>query len=344
MIGKTLSGSIAAILTVVACLAGATLLVSGGATACTMPAPGGTTTVSIPPSGGWRPIGHFDTEQVGHTATIIAVGADVGVPIRGWIIAVATALQESGLRNLPGGDRDSIGLFQQRPSQGWGTPGQLADPTYASHRFYAKLLAVPGWQTMAVTEAAQEVQRSAYPEAYAKHEADATLLVNTVGSDFKRAMLGRFEQCVSNSGWALPAVGAVVSGWRTPSRPGHAGVDIGAPRGGTIRAAATGIVIAVRCNVSAGSCDIDGSPSIKGCGHYAEIAHGQGVTTRYCHQLRRPAVNVGQAVAAGQPIGVVGSSGNSSGPHLHFEVRINGVDTDPVRYLTERGIHIGPRG
>jgi cell wall-associated NlpC family hydrolase len=85
-------------------------------------------------------------------------------------------MQESSLRNLPGGDRDSIGLFQQRPSTGWGAPAQLHDPTYAAERFYRALLAVPGWQALPLTDAAQAVQRSAHPEAYADDEAPATAL------------------------------------------------------------------------------------------------------------------------------------------------------------------------
>ena len=91
-------------------------------------------------------------------------------------IALATALQESGLRNIEHGDLDSLGLFQQRPSQGWGTRAQILDPTYASDVFYEHLAKVPGYLTLPLTEAAQRVQRSGYPEAYAKHETDAVLL------------------------------------------------------------------------------------------------------------------------------------------------------------------------
>jgi len=286
-------------------------------------------------------IAGWDAEQTANIATIIGVGNTKRVPPWGWVIAVATVIQESGLRNLPGGDRDSIGLFQQRPSQGWGTAKQLADPAYQAGKFFHKLLTIDGWQQMPLTDAADAVQRSAYPDAYAKHEADAVVLVSAVVSRFGRVIPGGVEQCVSSLGWALPAPGPIVSGWRTADRPTHAGVDIGAPRGTTIRAAAGGIVVTVRCNVSEGTCDTDGSPSIKGCGYYVDIDHGQGVTTRYCHQLRRPSVHVGQSVAAGQPIGIVGSSGNSSGPHLHFEVRINGVDTNPVPFLAASGVHIG---
>jgi hypothetical protein len=91
-------------------------------------------------------------------------------------IALATALQESGLRNISHGDRDSLGLFQQRPSQGWGTPREILDPTYAAGEFYKHLVKVRGYQDLPLTVAAQRVQRSGYPEAYAKHEPDATLL------------------------------------------------------------------------------------------------------------------------------------------------------------------------
>jgi hypothetical protein len=88
-------------------------------------------------------------------------------------IALATAMQESKLRNLDYGDRDSLGLFQQRPSQGWGTPEQIMDPVYAAGKFYSELVKVTGFEDMPITEAAQAVQRSAYPDAYAKHEAAA---------------------------------------------------------------------------------------------------------------------------------------------------------------------------
>ncbi|NYI03446.1 cell wall-associated NlpC family hydrolase [Allostreptomyces psammosilenae] len=88
---------------------------------------------------------------------------------------MATALQESSLRNLSYGDRDSLGLFQQRPSQGWGTAEQIQDPVYASTKFYEGLLAVDGWESMTLTQAAQAVQRSDFPDAYAKWELATTL-------------------------------------------------------------------------------------------------------------------------------------------------------------------------
>lgn len=115
-------------------------------------------------------------DQAVNAATISAVGTSRGMPERAVTIALATALQESGLRNLDHGDRDSVGLFQQRPSQGWGSAGQIMDPVYSASRFYARLDKIPGYAHLPLTVAAQQVQRSGFPEAYAKHEPDATVL------------------------------------------------------------------------------------------------------------------------------------------------------------------------
>jgi cell wall-associated NlpC family hydrolase len=138
-----------------------------------------------PADGSWAAQGSWTGEQVGNAAVIVEVGVERGVPRWGWVIGVATAMQESGLRNLPHlgerNDHDSVGLFQQRPSQGWGSVVQLLDPGYAAGKFYERLLQVPGWQTMPLTDAAQAVQRSGYPDAYAKWTDDALGLVATLG-------------------------------------------------------------------------------------------------------------------------------------------------------------------
>ncbi len=118
----------------------------------------------------------FTAEQARNASTVAVVGTSRGMPERAVTIALATALQESGLHNLGRGDRDSLGLFQQRPSQGWGDERQIMDPAYASARFYAHLAEVPGYSRLPLTVAAQRVQRSGYPQAYAKHEPDAALL------------------------------------------------------------------------------------------------------------------------------------------------------------------------
>jgi cell wall-associated NlpC family hydrolase len=126
-------------------------------------------------------------EQIPHAQTIVATGISLGVPKRGQIVALATAMQESRLRNLSYGDRDSLGLFQQRPSQGWGTADQIRDPVYASERFYKELLKVKGWQQMTVTQAAQAVQKSGYPDAYAQWEPLATALQKAIAATFPGA-------------------------------------------------------------------------------------------------------------------------------------------------------------
>ncbi len=135
----------------------------------------------------------LDAEQAANAATIAAVGVRLSMPDRGVVVALATAMQESQLRNLPHlgerNDHDSLGLFQQRPSQGWGTEEQVRDPRYAAERFYLALREVPGWQEMRVTDAAQRVQRSAFPEAYEKWAKDATVLAT--------ALLGRAGAALS---------------------------------------------------------------------------------------------------------------------------------------------------
>jgi len=122
-------------------------------------------------------------QQMANAATIVAVGVRKKMPERAVVIALATALQESKLHNLTGGDRDSVGLFQQRPSQGWGTAEEIRDPRYAAGRFYNSLRRVRGWEKMRVTDAAQRVQRSAYPEAYEKWVDESTVLARALLGD-----------------------------------------------------------------------------------------------------------------------------------------------------------------
>src|SRR3954447_22597751 len=113
----------------------------------------------------------LSTSQAENAALIAAVGQRRGLPARAVSIALTTAFQESKLENVRYGDSDSLGLFQQRPSQGWGTPKQVMNRTYATNAFYDALEKVPGYQAMDITNAAQEVQRSGYPTAYRQYEA-----------------------------------------------------------------------------------------------------------------------------------------------------------------------------
>lgn len=122
----------------------------------------------------------LDQEQIRNARTIVSVGQQRQIPPYGWTIALATAKQESQLRNLNYGDRDSLGLFQQRPTAGWGTPAQIMDPVYAASKFYERLVEISGWQRLPVTDAAQAVQRSAFPFAYARWEPMAAALVRAI--------------------------------------------------------------------------------------------------------------------------------------------------------------------
>jgi hypothetical protein len=166
-----------------------------GSTAAPPPPPGcqaGTGVSAIP----------LDTGQAGIAATIAAVAARHRLPRKAVTIALAAALQESQLQNLDYGDRDSVGVFQQRPSQGWGTTAELEDPVYATTKFFAALVRVPGYTRMPVGQAAQDVQHSADGYAYGQWVEVATLL----------------------AGYFTGAPQAGVSCWYTPSaRPDLAG-------------------------------------------------------------------------------------------------------------------------
>lgn len=123
-------------------------------------------------------------EQLRNAKAIVETGKAMGLSPRAWVIAIATSLQESQLKNLghlgANNDHDSLGLFQQRPASGWGTPAQIQDPTYAATAFYKGLVQVPGWDRIALTDAAQKVQVSAYPDHYAKHEVQAGDIVRAL--------------------------------------------------------------------------------------------------------------------------------------------------------------------
>ncbi|MEU6074967.1 M23 family metallopeptidase [Micromonospora sp. NPDC047074] len=315
----------------------------------------------------------YGETQLRNAARIIKVGQDMKVAPRGWVIAVATAMQESRLRNLAnrtvgesedlpnegvGADHDSVGLFQQRA--GWGSVAQRMTPEYAARKFYEKLVKVPDWQRMSLTRAAQAVQISAFPDAYAKHEELASKIVNAMAGGAARIALVNGKQAcdraaggeIAASGWTAPIPGGVGSGFRTASRPGHNGVDIAAPKGTLIRVAATGRVLVSRCdpdNRGRLTCDVDGWPNKGGCGWFVDVLHAGKFVTRYCHMVSKPRVAVGQLVEAGQVIGEVGSSGNSSGPHLHFEVHEDGDRSsrgavDPAPFMRSRGAPLKSAG
>ncbi|MFI5493333.1 M23 family metallopeptidase [Actinoplanes sp. NPDC051859] len=317
----------------------------------------------LDPEGKLPKIRPYGATQMKNAAIIINVGATLKMPPRAWVVAVATAMQESRLTNLgylgDRNDHDSLGLFQQRPSSGWGTPAQVTDPTYAATKFYEKLKTIDGWETMALTEAAQRVQISAYPQAYAKHELLATQIVNVLADGAANAvgnslaMVCASAADIAASGWTNPYAvkvdakykWSVGSGFRIPTRPDHHGVDLIAGFNTPVRSVASGVVSRVLCDETfsgAIDCDREGWPGKGGCGWFVEIRHAGNIMTRYCHLIKRPDLKAGQRVVAGQTIALTGSSGNSSGSHLHFEVHLNNDTSsssavDPVRFMAERG-------
>lgn len=127
-------------------------------------------------------------EQAENASLISSIAIRRGLPARATSIALATAYQESDLYNLDYGDRDSLGLFQQRPSQGWGSQDEVQDPTYATNRFFDTLVEIGDYRSLDITVAAQEVQRSGFPDAYADHEADARALASALSGNSRAAL------------------------------------------------------------------------------------------------------------------------------------------------------------
>lgn len=130
----------------------------------------------------------FTPEQASNAAVIASIADRRGLPARAATIGIATAIQESKLINIDYGDRDSLGLFQQRPSQGWGTPDQIMNPVYATNAFYDVLVKVEGYQNLPITQAAQRVQRSAFPTAYADHEPEARVFASALSGHSQAAL------------------------------------------------------------------------------------------------------------------------------------------------------------
>lgn len=371
----------------------------------------------------------WTVEQVGIAWKIWNIGTQLGASERDVQIAIMIAMQESNLKNLAGGDRDSIGVYQQRPTAGWGPPEYIRNADYAITTFYkgpkyAKdavsglpsvsyqfndnkgLLGSPrrlpsdaeranyrnnGNFQEVVQLIEREVQSSAHNAAPLVWERDAAAVLDVVSGKAKPeaaadnasvvpASQGACQpstvQCmdqtieipepvVSAQGWTVPVYGTVTSPFgqrQDPFNPGqtdtHTGVDIQAPACTPIRAAAAGTVTEAKCDAYRGgaalkplpesACDEDkdgnGDPdsgdTTVGCGWSVHITHADNVATHYCHMYLKPLVKAGDTVQAGQIIGFVGSSGSSTGPHLHFEVH-NPGPIDPAAFMKERGAELG---
>ncbi|SDY76914.1 Murein DD-endopeptidase MepM and murein hydrolase activator NlpD, contain LysM domain [Modestobacter sp. DSM 44400] len=338
----------------------------------------------------------LDAQQVASAATIVAVGEQLQMTPRGIIIALAVASQESRFQNYAndgvggdlrpdqlgversltfphdavGTDHGSVNAFQQQYPW-WGTLEELMDPPTAARKFYDALNQVTGWQQMTVTVAAQRVQRSASPGAYADDELIATQLhqrlagvsghitdsaaapAPTTGEDAGAPAAGTSTSPdVAEAGCGATGAGGAVSanGWALPMAPGtyqltsgygprrsptdgssnfHAGLDFGAPSGTPIYVTADGTVTSAGLNKG-------------GCGNLVIVHTAPNVDTYYAHQVDGGTkVSVGDVVSAGSQIGAVGTTGDSTGNHLHFEVRIDGATTDPLLFLRQQGVDPG---
>ncbi len=127
-------------------------------------------------------------ERAANASTIAWQSVERGLAPRAATIAIATAIQESKLENINYGDADSVGLFQQRPSQGWGSVEEILDPVYSTNAFYDGLVQVDGWEDGVITEVAQTVQRSAFPTAYADHEAEGRVMASALTGETSAAL------------------------------------------------------------------------------------------------------------------------------------------------------------
>jgi cell wall-associated NlpC family hydrolase len=217
VLGKAIAGLVASLVAGSAGLVGLVASAAPGALECTGISSG--------------PVVDLDADQAGNARLIVAVGQQRSVPERGLLVALMTAMQESTLRNLDYGDRDSLGLFQQRPSTGWGTPAQVTNPAYAAAAFYGGpsspapnpgLLDIVGWEAMALTEAAQAVQRSAFPDAYAQWESSARQwLADILGDEVSDGAV-----CVERpSTTAAVVIGSAAKWLGTPYSWGGGGLD-----------------------------------------------------------------------------------------------------------------------
>ncbi|MGO1854836.1 MAG: M23 family metallopeptidase [Microbacteriaceae bacterium] len=287
----------------------------------------------------------YSGDQLVNASIIMAVGHERDLSVRDQTIAVMTAMGESGLRVLDRGDAvgpDSRGLFQQRDNGAWGTYEDRMDPARSAGMFYDVLVTVDGREGMTPSYAAHRVQRNADPDHYTRYWPAAQQIVAALADvdlDELTASAGSAEHCattpgeLSAEGWTHP-LGTASYRFTSPygvPRYGstHSGVDLAAPDGTPIYAVQDGIVT------------IAGESSGGNSGFMVAVDHGEGVQSRYVHSWSDAIyVSVGQEVQAGDHIADVGSSGNSTGPHLHFEIRINATPTEPVAYMAGLGIDI----
>lgn len=216
-------------------------------------------------------------EKASYAALIAGTAVARGLPPRAASIALATAIQESGLRNLDHGDRagpDSRGLFQQRPSQGWGSEEQVMDPLYAANAFYDGLVRVPGYQDLPVTEAAQAVQRSAYPAAYADHEAEARAFASALTGHSPAALTCRLR--APEAAGSPDSVATAMSGVFGPVEGSAAGPQLVVPASGTYGWALAQWTVANAAALAVESVSFDGQTWTRDSGTWTAGTDGDG--------------------------------------------------------------------
>jgi murein DD-endopeptidase MepM/ murein hydrolase activator NlpD len=257
------------------------------------------------------------------------------------VIALATARQESGIRNLDYGDRDSLGAFQQRPSQGWGTPEQVMNVPHATTTFLEHLVHIPGWETRPVTDVAADVQRPAeeYRGLYERWVPLATRLTEQLWPQAASLMPATSSTC------AQPATGA--GGVVYPIPPAYIGTDSHNWGGSGSHWSSwhTGTDFSVPCGTpvlaaTSGTVEIETDQAWAGTWLVKVVTGSDSVATWYAHMEKLDAAS-GQRVGAGQQLGEVGARGNATGCHLHFEVHLHngsiyGPDNvDPSQWLAQ---------
>lgn len=337
-------------------------------------------------------VGAYGAKQLRNAAIIINEASKAGVGRKGAVIALMTAMQESNLLNhandgsftrpasssvlsaaawakartaamesmkypheAVGSDWDSIGLYQQRPSAGWGTVEQIMNPSYSAATFMNRMKKIPSWENKAYGQVAQAVQISAFPDAYNKHQSTAEKIADALAdvtvTDANGATPdpvpgscatddGGFKGTVSAQGWVQPVktYSGTPSGFGSPRGAyTHAGEDFSAPKNTPIYAAADGKVTRAGCSdlvVGRSPCQI-------------QIDHGtensKRISTLYVHMFADGVIaKVGDQVKAGDHIANVGTNGNSTGYHLHFEVWQDKTPVSPIPFLQTHGVTLKP--
>jgi len=300
---------------VLTAIGGAVALSSG--TGCTA-APVDATTVATSD----MTIAGFSGEQLINAALIMNAASTAGLGQQGKLIGVAVAIGESNLRNLAGTSDGPVGLFQQ--TNFWGRAADRMNPATSASLFYAALARVPDWTSIDPSAAGAAASGNGNSTAYTPFMQPAAQIVEALSAQ------GASQGCGSE-GWITPVDGRKTSpfGWRMLRGAAnlHTGTDLAAPCGTQVSAASPGVVVFAAEGWNGGS------------GNEIKIDHGGGVRSQYGHLLTGSIrVQVGDQIMAGVPIAQVGTTGNSTGCHLHFEIQVDRKPVDAEKFFQDRGL------